>query len=176
MNNYYLDNTNALGRLIYEYRKYGNLVIAYDYDDTVFDFHKRGDNFEKVIKLIRRCKYVGFDLVVFTYSDGSRFDEIRKYLTENNIPFDRINTNPDFTNKDSKKIFYNYLLDDRAGLKSAYDNLTALINIIELEKDKEIIENIKSFPPDEESINWVKRTYDGMMMDINNELNPNKNE
>jgi hypothetical protein len=35
-----LDDTNIYNRLLKEYKLYGNLVVAVDYDDTLFDFHK----------------------------------------------------------------------------------------------------------------------------------------
>jgi hypothetical protein len=38
---YYLNTENSSNRLLVEYNKYGTLVVAYDFDDTVYDFHKK---------------------------------------------------------------------------------------------------------------------------------------
>lgn len=57
-----------------------------------------------------------------------------KYLVENNIPFDAINETPDFIPFKGRKVYYNILLDDRAGLSSAVEQLTRVIYQIRGEK------------------------------------------
>ncbi len=39
---FYLKPGNSRRRLLEEYKRYGSLVIAFDFDDTVYDFHKKG--------------------------------------------------------------------------------------------------------------------------------------
>ncbi len=124
---YFLNDLNCIDRLYSEYKKYGSLIVAYDYDNTVYDFYQRGDKFDEVINLLRECKNLGFHLTVFTSCNDDRFPDIKKYLTENNIPFDGINETPDFIPFKGRKVYYNVLLDDRAGLASAYDQLWTLI-------------------------------------------------
>lgn len=120
---FYLDNKNVVARLKREREKYGSLVVAYDFDNTVYDFHKEGHKYPLVIDLLRECKEMGDTLIVFTASTKYKF--IEQYLKENNIPYDLINENPPFfiTAGEVKKIYYNILLDDRAGLESAYNAL-----------------------------------------------------
>ncbi|WP_316771425.1 hypothetical protein [Pedobacter frigiditerrae] len=50
---FYLNPFNSSARLIDEYQKYGSIVIAYDFDDTVYDFHKKGRMYNQVIDLLR---------------------------------------------------------------------------------------------------------------------------
>jgi uncharacterized protein (DUF427 family) len=68
-----------------------------------------------------------FHLTVFTSCNDDRFPEIKKYLTDHNIPFDSINETPDFIPYKGRKVYYNILLDDRAGLSAAYGILNNLI-------------------------------------------------
>jgi hypothetical protein len=131
---HFLSEENILNRLLKEYKLHKKIVIGFDFDNTVYDYHKENQSYEMVIDLLRRCKKHGFELIVFTGSESSRYEFIKKYLNENNIPFDKINENPSFFKSDSRKIFYNILLDDRAGLPSAYNILIKLLKIIENEK------------------------------------------
>lgn len=59
------------------------------------------------------------------------FPDIIKYLEANHIPFDAINESPKFVPvAGSKKMYFNILLDDRAGLSSAYKCLKAALEIM----------------------------------------------
>lgn len=132
-NDPYLSQAKQKIRLIEEFEKHGKLVVAYDFDNTVYDYHKKGYTFDKVINLLRRAKTMGCYLIVFTCSDESRYDFIKNHLEENDIPFDSINENcPDTNFTNSGKIYYNILLDDRAGLKQAYMDLQHTLDFIKL--------------------------------------------
>lgn len=124
---YFLDDKHCVERLFDEWKKYGSIIVAYDYDNTVFDYYNKGYSYENVIDLLRECKRMGFHLTVFTSCNDDRFPEIKKYLTDNNIPFDGINETPDFIPFKGRKVYFNILLDDRAGLSSAYDQLWKVI-------------------------------------------------
>lgn len=129
---FYINKQNVIDRLEKEYLLHGDLVIAYDFDNTIYDYHKRGHSYEMVISLIRRLsKIKGIELVVWTGSSKSRYEFISNYLNENEIPFNRINENPSFFESDSPKIFYSILLDDRAGLESSYEILVKFCEIFE---------------------------------------------
>lgn len=128
---YYMDDRNVLNRLIKEYKKYGTLIVAYDFDNTVYDYHADGHSYNSVIKLLRKLNTLGCYLIVFTASDESKFEFISNYLEDNRIPFDTINKNAPFVNFNSGKIYYNILLDDRAGLKSTHDVLVNFIKYLD---------------------------------------------
>lgn len=124
----YLSETACIYRLVDEYKRYGSLVVAYDYDNCVFDFHSKGHEYTNVIALLRKAKEAGCYLIVFTAEQDTT--AIRYFLEDNLIPYDAINENPPFFQSDARKIYYNILLDDRAGLYSAYRQLTETLTII----------------------------------------------
>ena len=119
-------------RLKQDYLIHKSLFVAYDYDNTVFDFHGLNINYSKIIELLRTCKSLGFTLILFTGNEGEKLEVIKKDLKHRNIPFDLINENPLMN---TRKPYYNILLDDRAGLKESYNNLKKLIDEI---RNKEI--------------------------------------
>lgn len=125
MDEYLIPNSSFL-RLYKEYKQYGSLVIAYDFDNTVYDFHQKGNTYWNVIVLLRQLKELGCICICFTANQDEEF--VRKYCLEKRIPLDKLNENPDFFKSTSKKIYYNVLLDDRAGLQQTYQELQLLIN------------------------------------------------
>lgn len=124
----YLSDEACIYRLVDEYKKYGSLVIAYDFDNCIFDYHSKGHNYSEVIDLLRQSKELRFYMICFTAEQD--LQKVNSFLSENNIPVDSINENPPFFKSNSRKIYFNLLLDDRAGLFSAYIQLKETINII----------------------------------------------
>lgn len=125
---YYLNSENSYNRLIEEYNKYQSLVIAFDFDDTVFDFHQKGRKYECLISLLENLKSINCYLICWTGQENIEF--VRNYLIENQIPFDNINENPPFYSSKSRKIYANAILDDRAGLLQTYNELKKLCETI----------------------------------------------
>ena len=119
-------------RLKADYLQHKSLFVAYDYDNTVFDYHHQGITYGPIIDLLRNCKSLGFQLILFTGNEGEALEKIRLDLTLRKIPFDFVNENPLM---DTRKPYYNILLDDRAGLKEAYTHLKQLTDDI---RDKKI--------------------------------------
>lgn len=128
----YLKPNSSFLRLLDEHKKYGTLCIAYDFDNTVYDFHKKGESYELVIDLLRNLKDLNYYLTVFTANEDVEF--VEKFLVENNIPYNGINCNPPFFKSNSIKPYYNALLDDRAGLIQVYQELKLLVTIIKENK------------------------------------------
>ena len=112
-------------RLRKEFKTYGKLIIAYDFDYTVHNY-REGDNYtyDFVVDLLRKWRPYSY-LIVFTASYLERFNYIRNYLNENNIPFDKINEEV-IDRGYSRKIYYNVFLDDRAGLGETAEILMEL--------------------------------------------------
>lgn len=127
MDEYLIPNSSFL-RLYKEYNEYGCLVIAFDFDNTVYDFHNKGQNYENIIQLLRELDEINCYLICFTAN--SNISLIENYLLSNNIPFKSINQNPPFFKSDTRKIYYNALLDDRAGLSQVYQELKLLYTLI----------------------------------------------
>lgn len=119
-------------RLKNDYKQHGSLFVAFDYDNTLFDFHNQGITYDKIIELLRECKSLGFTMILFTGNEGEKLEEILHDLESRNIPCDLVNENPLMK---TRKPYYNILLDDRAGLKESYDHLLRLTNEI---RNKEI--------------------------------------
>jgi hypothetical protein len=127
----YCDTDACVKRLWDEYVKHRKLIVAFDYDETVFDYHKKGRTYEKVINLLRECQDLDFYLVLFTACDPSQYEDQRNYLRELGIEIASINENPiDLPFGNNGKIYYNILLDDRAGLGQAVDILQTLVTRI----------------------------------------------
>ena len=123
-------NDLATNRLLEEYEKYGKLYVAFDFDNTIFDYHNNGGNYSEVISLLQECSKLGFIMILFTVcSDKDRLDFMKAFCKHYNIRIDFINESPLFPN--SGKPYYNVLLDDRAGLESAYSQLKTVIRKIE---------------------------------------------
>ena len=114
-------------RLRADYIHHKSLFIAYDYDNTVFDYHNKQIDYSKIIELIRECKALGFTLILFTGNEGEALERIILDLKKRDIPYDLINENPLMK---TRKPYYNILLDDRAGLIESYNNLKRLTDDI----------------------------------------------
>jgi len=120
-------------RLYQEYQRYGTLVIAYDFDGTVHDYHKEGYSYEMVRKLIRDMREVGFTLVCWTaHPDPEVY--VPKFLKDNNIPYDYINEGGIPLPWNNVKPFFSALLDDRCGLESMYRDLSNVVKRIKENK------------------------------------------
>jgi hypothetical protein len=126
----YLNDLNCAKRLVTEWVKHKSIIIAYDYDNTVFDYHGLGYKFDGIISILRECKEYEAKFIVFSCSPTERHGEMKDYLNENNIPFDKINENIIELHGGEGKLFYNILLDDRAGLKTAITILSIALDII----------------------------------------------
>jgi len=124
----YLKPNASFLRLLKDYNQYISLVIAYDLDNTLYDFHKKGETYTMVMDLLKDLKDIGCYMICFTANSDKDF--VLKYLTDNEIPFDAINENPPFFKCEERKIYFNALLDDRAGLQQVYNELHLLTTII----------------------------------------------
>lgn len=129
MSHPYLDHDVCVARLREWYERNGGLIIAYDFDNTVYDYHSQGHDYSYVVELLRKAKHADCFLIVFTGNPDEQF--VRNFLNENAIPFDAVNEHAPFLDEKSKrvrKIYYNVLLDDAAGLMSACQYLEAFLD------------------------------------------------
>jgi len=132
----FLDQNNAEERLLHEYHEHGKLIVAFDFDDTVYDYHDKGRTYRTVLDLLKACQRHGFILTLFTDLYGDKRNVALKYLNENGITPDYINETPEFLPfGHAGKPYYNILLDDRAGLDSAFRILSSVVSHIESQKD-----------------------------------------
>lgn len=137
----YLKPGASYNRLRSEYRKYGSLVIGYDFDNTVFDFHNIGERHEDVRQLLRDLKSINCKVICWTAQKDLTF--VKQFLEENSIPCDGINTGSIELGFESVKPFFSALLDDRAGLRQVYTDLSRIVKDFYATAYLNEIENIK---------------------------------
>ena len=127
MTDQFLVPGSSFNRLVDEYQKYGSLCVGFDFDGTVYDYHGTGESYEQVRQLLRDLKAMNCRLVCWTAQKDLPF--VKQFLTENNIPFDGINTDGIDLGWDTRKPFFSVLLDDRAGLQQVYYELRSLVDL-----------------------------------------------
>jgi hypothetical protein len=124
-------------RLYEEYQKHKALFIAFDFDNTIFDYHNSGRDFHDVITLLKRCSEQGHKMILFSSNeDPERINFMCQYCRHFGIRIDYVNENP-IVCRGCRKPYYNILLDDRAGLTEAFDTLLDVVIQIEKEKNNE---------------------------------------
>ena len=115
-------------RLIEEYEKYHNLIIGFDFDNTICGLDN--ESISKVILLLQECKKLGFTLCLYTISTSEEWLAWKvKYCDYFGISPDYVNDSPIL--RGDRKPFFNILLDDRAGLNEAYTCLKNVVNYIQ---------------------------------------------
>ena len=113
----YMNYKSYVDCLMKEWDEHGNLCVAFDFDNTVFDYHGKGFLFPVIDFLLKECKKEGFKLILFTAKETKEeLNQCVDYCKERGYEPDFINMSPVMN---TKKPYYNILLDDRAGLDSA---------------------------------------------------------
>ena len=129
----YLKPNASFLRLYEEYNQYKSLIIAVDFDNTLYDYHKKGERYLQVMKLIDELKSIGCTIIMWTANRD--IDFVKDYLIAYNIDYDLINEDAPvidmiFEGEPTRKIFANAYIDDRAGLKQTYDELSLLVSLV----------------------------------------------
>lgn len=126
-------------RLATEWIEHDKIVLAVDYDDTIFPWkHSSQKDCEEVIDLIKWCQTIGAYVMIHTASDPKRYDEIREYCKSKGLKIDSINENPiilPFGNLG--KPYYNWQLCDRSGLKYAKKVLLKAAKLVTTHKRRQ---------------------------------------
>lgn len=117
----------CIDRLKKDLDTHGKLVIGFDFDNTIFDSHNQGGDYKLLIDILKECKDIGWTLCLYTAEpDEDWLNWKIKYCKYFGIEPDYVNGSPLL--KGTKKPFFNLLLDDRAGLQSAYIILKAILD------------------------------------------------
>ena len=127
MEDRFLTQENSVERLVFEYKKYKNLYIGFDFDNTVFDCHKINDTFPRMEKLLRFLKQNGFKLVLYTGNENKFLEKAVKYCKDHGYEPDYVNECP-LTRPEHRKPMLSILMDDRAGMHEAYDTIIKMLN------------------------------------------------
>ncbi len=124
----------AASRLLKEYKEHHKLVVGFDFDNTIFDTHNNGGNYKIVIDLLKECKRLGFVLCLFTSESNEEWLQWKiSYCKHFDIEPDYVNESPLMSG--TKKPFFNILLDDRAGLESAFNTLNFVVKYANSQSD-----------------------------------------
>lgn len=116
-------------RMLGEYKKHKNLVIGFDFDGTIHDFHKKGETYNQMVALLDGLSSIGCSLICWTAYEDHKY--VERYLKDNDIPYDGpINRNGIPLPWDTRKPFFNYLLDDRSGLTQQFNELSLLVYLV----------------------------------------------
>nr|WP_142411395.1 hypothetical protein [Clostridium sp. Marseille-P7770] len=126
---YYLQAGTSYNRFEEEFKKYGKLIFCVDFDDSIYDFHKKGRTYDDVIQLLHRWEPYS-EVIIFTGNGEDKYEMIERYLAEKNIKHKGINCNAS-VGFPGRKIYANVYIDDRAGLAQVYHELLTLIEKIE---------------------------------------------
>ena len=132
----FLDPNANKQRLLEEYIRYGSLVVGFDFDQTVYDPYNQGDKHDMVIQLLKDLKSIGCKLICWTATSNPTFAV--EFLDKNQIPFDGINTEGIELPWKCRKPFFSSLLDDRAGLLQAYNDLREVCDYIMIANDSKL--------------------------------------
>ena len=125
LKHHFMNADVQLERLTRIYREHGSLTVACDFDNTLFDFHYEKEkakrsmhDLSEIAVLLRRLKALGCFIIIWTANEDNTF--ISQFLSHAQIPYDALNENPPFLKGSARKIYYNVLLDDAAGLRETY--------------------------------------------------------
>lgn len=132
----FMDEDRVLCRLRDEFKRYGKIIIAYDYDYTINNNQGEPYEYPALIQLLKDWRaYAHF--ICYSASPKNRFPTMRARLVELDVPLDFINENiPGVQVPQRAKIYYSILLDDRAGLGECVRILRRLLNEIKLDELK----------------------------------------
>ena len=123
----YCNHARIIDRLKNELEKYEFLIVGFDFDDTIYDYHNKGYTYDYVINLLKEAKELGFILCLYTVElDPDKLEWKINYCKNLGIEPDYVNKSPVMIS--TTKPFFNVLLDDRAGLYESYCTLKEIIN------------------------------------------------
>lgn len=108
---------------------HGKLIIAFDFDDTVFPFSGEDTPCFEVRETLRWAQDQGHVLICYTCRSDQ--EEVLQFCQGEGIYYERFNENHLQLEGQYGKIFYNIFLDDKCGLKEALDTLQEILRFNE---------------------------------------------
>lgn len=90
------------------------LLFAIDFDGTIVEnkFPKIGAAKQETVEFIKDAKAKGHKIMIYTCRTNKELDAATEFLKANNIPYDYVNSNPDFGT--GVKPYADAYIDDRA--------------------------------------------------------------
>ena len=117
-------------KLYEEYKKYGRLIVAVDFDGTINQYNEseKQEELDQVIELVKLVQEYSA-IVIYTVSNIERYLDIMTKCEECGIRVDGINNISEIQfptipkGNGNAKLYYNVLIDNRAGLEETYNAL-----------------------------------------------------
>jgi len=132
----FFNDSALLEKLKVHYHNYGKIIVAYDYDDTIAPTYM-SKCCDDVVALIKELKPYA---VFICYTSNHYPEKVKQYIKDNDIPCDAFNENVDYMMEKyghMRKVYFNILLDDKAGLGQAYRILKTFLEWVKTENVKE---------------------------------------
>ena len=104
MNDRFFQSSEQEDRLWKEYQSYKKLIVAFSFDSTVFDPNKKGDTFDHIEALLKKCVEHEFTLVLFTTRERKHLTTAVEYCKSRGYEPHFVNTSPVSR---SRKPYYN---------------------------------------------------------------------
>ena len=124
---------NLTDKLYNVYKQHKNIIIAVDFDDTIYDWKNSGYDTQYVIDLVKRViNEAGGKVILFTCRVDEMLDFAVQFCADNGIPLYGINANPDFPPTTAKP-FYNVFLEDKASLEATCISIEAFLKWIKID-------------------------------------------
>lgn len=106
---------------------HNNLIIAIDFDDTIYDWKNKGYDCDYVVDLVKRCQdKLNAKIILFTCRQGLHLTFAIDFCVEKGIKLHGVNENPDYPSTFGKP-FYNIFLEDKASLGATCEALENLL-------------------------------------------------
>lgn len=131
---------NELGSfndLVDKYEKYGTLYVGVDFDNTVLPYQEQSVEghfgYNDLIQVLKDAKKYGLKICLWTvHSDEDNLKWKIDWFTKHGFEPDFVNDSPLCKHLgERRKPHFNILLDDCAGLETAYRNLYNIVRYIE---------------------------------------------
>lgn len=162
-------------RLYNEYKEHGKLIFCVDYDDTLYDYHKKGRTYQNLIELLKMWEGRS-DVIVFTGNGEEKYPEMEAYLNEIGVKHIGINCQSVVPVK-GQKIYANVYIDDRAGLGETLMILENVLERIYIEEGKfaEYIDiaynahlaTLDAVAIKDECVRWIRQWFERNGRDCN---------
>jgi len=136
--NYFLTPSNNLQKLIEDWQNYERLIIGIDYDSTLYPYREyEGEHCDEVCQLVRDLKEIGCFNILWT---ANKYPEkCAEWCEAKGITIDAVNENApealDYFMREGyaeppRKLFFNCLLDNIAGLSETFNHLRTLVYLV----------------------------------------------
>lgn len=131
------DNKLASLRLIDEYERHSNVIIGVDFDDTINDTFNRGHvNIPELVSMLKDLQTT-FNCTLCVWTANLNEELVRTTWANLGLTIDYYNESP-IKLFNPAKPYFNILLDDRAGLDSAFITLSNLYNYLLIKKEANV--------------------------------------